>query len=374
MGGFPARPTISPENVGVISMDAFARLASVAACTVGISFPAFAEKITLKIASGHNASWTFIQQTQDFFIPEVKKRVKERTQHEVEFIEGFAGAMVKPTEVLESLQSGVIDIGVFCACHESQKLALHNFPMYLPFGPDDANISIKATRAVYDSVPELNATLEKTYSQKLLALFPFESYNLVSRFPINGPADLKGRKVGAAGPNLFWVEPTGALPLTVVGPEVYTSFQSGLMDVNIVFASVVDMLKLYDVAPYLVNVRFGSMSITPLNINLRRFNRLPREVQDILVEVGRDAEARSGKYIEEFSQRMLELVKKNGAKVVDISESERLAWARSIASQPGEITKKLEAETKQPIRRAMQVYMDATRAAGHKWPVEYKID
>ena len=185
---------------------------------------------------------------------------------------------------------------------------------------------------------------------------------------------MKGRKVGAAGPNLFWVEPTGALPLSVVGPEVYTSFQSGLMDVNIVFASVIDMLKLYDVAPYLVNVRFGSMTITPLNINLRRFNRLPPDVRDVIVEVGRDTEARSGKYIEEYAQRMLDLVKKNGAKVVEISEAERLAWAKSIAVHPGEISKKMEAETKQPIRRAMRVYMDATRAAGHKWPVDYKID
>ena len=148
-----------------------------------ISVPAQADKITLKIASGHNASWTFIQQTQDYFIPEVKKRVKERTQHEIEFIEGFAGAMVKPTEVLEGLQSGVIDIGVFCACHESQKLALHNFSMYLPFGPDDPNISIKATRAVYDSIPQFNEILEKTYGQKLLALYPSNptTWFLVSR-------------------------------------------------------------------------------------------------------------------------------------------------------------------------------------------------
>ena len=116
------------------------------------------------------------------------------------------------------------------------------------------------------------------------------------------------------------------------------------------------------------------MTITPLNINLRRFNRLPPEVRDIIVEVGRDAEARSGQYMEEYAQRMLELVKKNGAKVVDISESERLAWAKSIAAHPGAITKKMESETKQPIRRAMQVYTEATKAAGYNWLVEYKLD
>ena len=44
----------------------------------------WAEKFTLKIASGHSPSWHFIQLTQNYFMPEVKKRVKEKTGHDID--------------------------------------------------------------------------------------------------------------------------------------------------------------------------------------------------------------------------------------------------------------------------------------------------
>lgn len=62
-------------------------VASIAAAS-GLARPAIAaddKKINFKIASGHNASWHFIQITQKYFMPEVKKRVMERTGYEVEF-------------------------------------------------------------------------------------------------------------------------------------------------------------------------------------------------------------------------------------------------------------------------------------------------
>lgn len=338
------------------------------------SGPSRADTFKLKIASGHNASWHFIQFTQQYFMPEVKKRVKERTKHEVDWIEGFAGAMVKPTEVLEGLQSGIIDLGIYCICHEGQKLALQNFPMYLPFGPTDADVSVKSARKVYESVPQLKTIYEKSWNQKLLALVPFDTYMLMSRFPVKSPADVKGKKIGGAGPNMFWVENAGAQVLTVTGPEVYTSFQSGLMDAVIGFVSIEDTLKLYDVAPYLNMTGFGAMTNTNLNISMRTYNKLPKEVQDIMVEVGRDMEARVGTFTNEVFDKYVKLVEKNGAKFVQVTDSDRQAWAQLLADAPGKIAKKIEAETKLPMGKAMNAYIEATAAAGHKWPVRYKID
>ena len=332
-----------------------------------------AEKITLKIASGHSPSWHFIQITQNYFIPEVKKRVKERTKHEIEFVEGFSGAMVKATEVFEGVQSGIIDVGMFCICHEAQKLALHNFPMYLPFGPSDPEVSLKATRKVYDTIPELNREFER-YGQRLLSFVPFEPYNIVSRFPINAASEVKGRKIGAAGPNAFWVESAGALPVSVGGPDMYTSFQTGLIDSMVIFLSVMDSLKLFEVAPNFVNVSFGAMTVTPLTVNVRKFNSLPKEVQVILVEVGRDMEARAGAFTRELVEKTLSEVKSRGVNIVNVSEAERAAWARMLTDASGKIGARFEAETKLPVRKAMKAYIEATEAAGHRWPAKAKLD
>lgn len=335
--------------------------------------PAQAEKITLKIASGHSPSWHFIQLTQTFFIPEVKKRVKEKTSHEIEFIEGFSGAMVKTTEVLEAVESGVVDVGMYCICHEAQKLALNNFPMYLPFGPSNPEISVKATRKVYDTHPELNRQFDK-YGQRVLALVPFEPYNIVSRNPMAQASDVKGRKVGAAGPNAFWVENVGALPVSVAGPDMYTSLQTGLIDSMIIFASVMDSLKLFEVAPNFIDVSFGAMTVTTLTVNNRRFAKLPKEVQDIIVAVGKEMEARGGVLTRELGDKMMQTVKDKGIKVSTISDANRKAWAEMLTDAPRTVARKYEAENKLPMQQVMKSYIAATEAAGYTWPVKAKLD
>jgi len=335
--------------------------------------PAVADKFTFKIASGHPTSWHFIQYTKDYFVPEVKKRAKEKG-HDVEFVEGWAGAMVKATEVLEGLESGIIDFGIYCVCHEGQKLMLHNFMMYMPFGPADPAISAKATRKVYDTIPEINGVFEKNHKQRVLALIPFDPYNMLSKNPIKGAADMKGRKTGGAGPNLFWVEHVGALPVSVTGPEVFTSFQSGLIDSLVAFVYIQDSLKLYDYAPHVTVVEFGAMTITPLNVNIAKFNSLPKDLQDIIVAVGKDLEAKGGTQTKQMYEDALKTSKEKGAKINVLGDAERAEWAKLLSDQPAKLATEMEQKSKLPIKKAMNAYLSAAEELGHKWPNRYKLD
>lgn len=344
-----------------------------ALAALGFSSAAQAEKYTVKIGSGHSPSWIHVALTQNFFIPEVKKRVKERTGHDIEFIENWSGSSVKTTEVLEAVEQGVLDFGVYCICHEAQKLALNNFPMYLPFGPSNPEVSVRATRKVYEDTPELPRQFEK-YGQRLLTLVPFEPYNIVARSAIQKAADVKGRKVGAAGPNAFWVSEAGALPVSVPGPDMYTSLQTGLIDSMIIFLSVMDSLKLFDVAPNFVDVSFGSMTVTSLTVNNRRFGRFPKEVQNILIEVGREMEARSARVTRETSEKTVAAIRARGVNVVTVSEPERRAWAEMLVNAPRDIAKKYETENKLPMIQVMRAYIAATEAEGYRWPVKAKLD
>ena len=93
-----------------------------------------AEDFKLRIASGHPAANTYVNLMQNFFVPEVTKRVAAKTKHKVEFIEGYGGSMVKVADTLEGVQSGIIDIGGYCFCFEPSNLPLHAFQVMLPFG------------------------------------------------------------------------------------------------------------------------------------------------------------------------------------------------------------------------------------------------
>ena len=77
----------------------------------GIS-AAQAESFTLRVGTGHPAGPTvYVNLVQDFFVPEVKRRVSEETEHEVEFIEGYGGADAGGAGQLEAGESGPPDAG-----------------------------------------------------------------------------------------------------------------------------------------------------------------------------------------------------------------------------------------------------------------------
>ena len=140
------------------------------------------EVIRLRIASGHPPANTYVNLMQNFFVPEVTKRVAEKTKYKVEFVEGYGGAMVKVADTLEGVQAGIIDIGGYCFCFEPSNLPLHAFQVMLPFGTMDPTVSLKVARAVYDKVPYMSKVFEDKFKQKLIALIADNGYNLGTNF------------------------------------------------------------------------------------------------------------------------------------------------------------------------------------------------
>jgi len=237
---------------------------------------AHAENIRLRIASGHPSANAYVNLMQNFFVPEVTRRVKEKTSHTVEFVEGYGGSMVKVADTLEGVQSGIIDIGGFCFCFEPSNLPLHAFQVMLPFGTMDPVTSVKMARAVYDKVPFMSKVFEDKYNQVLLALIADNGYNLGTNFEWNSVADLKGRKLAGAGLNLKWLEYAGAVPVQSSLPEAYTAMQTGVYQGWIMFPSGWVNFKLYEQGKYYTEIGFFAITWHCLTMNRARYNLLSK--------------------------------------------------------------------------------------------------
>ncbi len=143
-------------------------LLKVLAITVlaGVGTSAMAQDaIRLRIASGHPRANTYVALMQDFFVPEITKRVAARTKYKVEFVEGYGGSMVKVSDTLQGVQSGIIDIGGYNFGFEPSNLPLHPFQVMLPFGTMDPEMSLKIARAVYNKVPYLSKVFEDKFDE-----------------------------------------------------------------------------------------------------------------------------------------------------------------------------------------------------------------
>jgi TRAP-type C4-dicarboxylate transport system substrate-binding protein len=347
-------------------------LAAAAALALAATAPAGAEEIKLRIASGHPPANTYVSLMQSFFVPEVSKRVAARTKHKLEFIEGYGGQMVKVADTLEGVQSGIIDIGGYCFCFEPSNLPLHAFQVMLPFGTMNPVTSVKLARTVYDKVLYMSKVFEDKFNQRLLGLIADNGYNLGTNFEWNKVSDLKGQKLAGAGLNLKWLEYAGATPVQSSLPEAYTAMQTGVYNGWIMFPSGWVNFKLYEVGKYYTEIGFGAITWHGLTINKARYARLPKEVQEILREVGREYEARTGTVNLENYPKQLEHLKTLGAQVKQLPDAVRVDWASSLKTWPQEKASELD-KAGLPASQVLKLALEEAEKLGHKWPVRYQI-
>lgn len=335
---------------------------------------ASADNFTLRIGSGHpNGPAVYVADTANFFVPEVKRRVAEETEHTIDFVEGYGGAIAGVAETLESVQNGILDIGAYCICFEPAKLFLHNFPYYAPFGPQDSVQQMQATRAVYDKVPWLTEQFTSEYGQVLLGLHGWDNYHLGTTEPWDTVEDLKGVKIGGAGPNLPWLEFAGAIPVQSTLPDGYLSLQTGVYSGWLMFPSAYLGFKFYEPSPNYTLIGFGAMGVNALTMNERSMARLPEDVQKIIMEVGRAYEAQAGESLNGRQVSGLAGLKEVGANIKELGEDARAGWAKSLAEFPARQAKDADGRG-MPGTEVMAAYLEAVAATGYVWPYAYSLD
>ena len=347
------------------------------ACLVASTFTAtsaLSDTFTLRIGSGHpNGPAVYVTDMATFFVPEVKRRVAEETDHEINFVEGYGGAIATVAETLEAVQNGLLDIGGYCMCFEPAKLFLHNFPYYAPFGPQESSQQLEAARLTYEKIPWLREQFTEQYGQKLLALHGWDNYHLGTTMEWETIEDLKGVKIGGPGPNLPWLEYVGAIPVQSSLPEGYLSLSTGVYDGWLMFPSAYLSFKFYEPAPHYTLVGFGAVGVTVLTMNERSYNRLPPEVQKIIDEVGTEFEKRAGQRLDEQHLKGLEGLKANGTNIKALDEEIRVEWAKFLADFPRKQAQEGDSRG-MPGTEVMKAYLEAVEEVGYEWPHKYSID
>lgn len=331
-----------------------------------------AETYKLRIGSGHPVGATvYVTELHEFFVPESIRRVKERTGHDLQFTEAYGGSVAKVNETLQAVESGLLDIGGYCMCFEQSRLATFNFPYWTPFGPRSAVTAVRATRKVYDEFPQLAETFEKKHGQKLLAISGYDDYNLGTTFAWESLSDLKGRKIGAAGPNLPWLQGSGAVGVSSSLPDGYNGLKSGIYSGWIMFPSAYSSFKFYEPAPHYKLVQFGSVMVNAITINLRTWKRLPPQVQAVLSEVAREYELRQAQSLDASNQAGLQSLQQV-AKVSILSDKDRAQWAEGLKAWPGSMAREAR-RSGLPATAILRSYIRHLEAEGHSFPVAYPV-
>jgi TRAP-type C4-dicarboxylate transport system substrate-binding protein len=292
------------------------------------------KEILLRAAAGHPCveACYWVTGLEKFFCPEVEKRVHERTSKYKVVIKPFSGgAVAKHGEILESVQRGIVDIGIPVHVFEMSKLEPFNFTWWIPFSTNDTE---KVLRSYIKTINHFSVfeKLLARYNQRRIghSWWPQSTFQLATDFPIKTIDDLKGKKLAHGGPFLPWLAALGATSVQAPYSEVYTSVDTGVFNGFSMPANVAASLKIYEVAPYFTEVNFLANVTGNLTINLDTWKRLPEEVQKILDDVGDEYAWHLNDRRKFLEAKAYETMKKAGVKVHRLSQKEQARWAKVL--------------------------------------------
>ena len=334
--------------------------------------PAHADEIALRIGAGHPVVQAYVTLAKEFFVPEISKRAAERTKYTIHWTEAYGGAVAKLPEVLEAVQSGLLDIGALSLPFNPSQLYLSNYCYYVPFTSPDPRDAIKIARRLYDEFPPLHKQFEK-YGQRLLAIAATGDYDIITTGPWETLSDLARYKIGSAGPNLPWLTGTGATPVQASLNDAYTGMQTGIYQGYMVFPRAFVGYRLSEVGKYVKMVHFGAMPINVLTINLRTWSRLPPEVQKIVEEVSKEYEQRVGELAAKQDAEAIAAMKEQGVVMTELAPAEREKWALALAELP----RKAGADGDRrglPMTELLKKYIELLKSGGYKLPLDSKLD
>lgn len=287
----------------------------------------------------------------------------------------WAGSVCKLGEELEAVESGLSDMGAVVSAFEPSKLVHKQYAYNLPFGANEPLLAARAMAKLYDKFPIFKTIYEDRFNQKYVGGGGITgNYDLITTFPVKTVEDLKGRKIAAAGPNIPWLEGTGAVGVQSNLVEAYTSFQTGVYEGWVMFHQATVSFKLHEQAPYVLEIGFGCIDVTDITVNMDVWNKLPAEVQDIMFEVGEEYRMAEAAYVIEKTNEALKVLQDDpNVQIYKFPEDQRQAWAEKLPNIPLQWVKEAEAAGV-PGREIMTSYIGFLEEEGYTCPREWQIE
>ncbi|MGP1395721.1 MAG: C4-dicarboxylate TRAP transporter substrate-binding protein [Inquilinaceae bacterium] len=339
------------------------------AAAVTVVAPARAETIDATVVNGHPAIFLWVKHLTETFIPTVDAALAG-TAYDVNWTESYGGTLAKVGGELEALEAGLAEVGVVPTVFEPSNLPLHNVSYIAPFGSTDPALVLSVLNDLHAQQPGLVESLETYDLEYLGGGFALDNYLLMTTFPVATLDDLAGRKIGAPGPAVNWLEGTGAVGVSGNLTTYYNDIQTGVFEGVIVFPTAAAPAKLAEVAPYVTLTDFGAQYAGVLVANKPWFDRQPAPVQQALRD---GAAAYTEAYQTELVARVdsaLQTMVDAGATVAPLPAAEKTRWAAALPNVPRQWATDLDGQG-QPGSDVLSTYMQALRDAGTALPRDW---
>jgi len=231
---------------------------------------------------------------QSVGLTEFAQKVKEATRGKVEITVQAGGALgYKGPELLAAVRDGLVPVSDMLTSGVAGDEALFDI-VTLPFliqSFDEGKILSDIARPHFDKVAETK------WGQKILYISPWPAAGIWSKKEVKNIADMKGLKTRTYDKNGSLVmQAVGAVPHTLPFSEVYASLATGVIDSVMTSTPTAVDAKFWEVLKYYAPLNI-TMATDMVTVNLKEFNKLDKETQAALVQLGKEMESEMWKKV-----------------------------------------------------------------------------
>ncbi len=250
------------------------------------------------------------------------KAIEERSKGRVKMEVYPAGQLYKAMELLNAVMSGAAEMGTTPGAMFTgpvPTMDVFDIPLLLR----DYGEVLKTWEGEPGDI--LRAKMEKVGIKTIGFAAYGENLSFCSHKPLTKPADFKGLKIRCntnMGADL--VKEFGAAPVIFSSAEVYDALQRKTIDAaNSGVTSFVER-KWYEVTEH-ATLTWASYSVWPEMVNVKFWNSLPKDIQQILLDVGKEHQAYLLKETARTDKEAVELLKTK-LKIYELTPADRKAW------------------------------------------------
>ena len=348
---------------------------AVAAAIAATAFAApasAAETIKLTAISGYPPAASWVKAMMEAFIPGVDAELAKTGKYKIEWNEAFSGQIVKPRGELEGIETGLGDLGLVVTAFHTDKLPLYKLTFVTPFVSTDLGLIVKTVDAMQAKFPKWDEAWAKFNQVSIVNTGAVDNYVVMSAKPLKALSDFKGKKIGAAGPNLPWVTAVGAAGVSTNLADAYNSLSTGIYEGGLFWAEAAGGFKLCEPAPYFLDAHIGGVQSHNISVNKDVWEGLPEEVRMAMKKSAAAHQAMATDLVNNGASKGIAKCKAEYKSVVtEMTAADRTKWAMALDNAAKPWAADLE-KSGVPGKAVLSAYMDAMRAANQ--PIERHWD
>lgn len=281
------------------------------------------------------------------------KDIETLSNGKIKVIPHWAGALGAAKDQYDMVIDGISDLSEFPVGWSPGRFPLSEITG-LPIRGDSSEQICKSINEVVKK-----GYLNKEHSEvHLLIIGATSPQKFWSRKKISSISDLKGMKIRAlTKPEVALVKALGGVPTPMPITEMYLALDRGVMDAGFFDYGSSMAFKLYEVAPYVMELNVYSTPVAMI-MNKAWYEKLSPDLKTVIDKSTEPRAAIAGRTLDKFETMGKGVGVKHGLQVIEVSAADR-ARLNELA-QPI-ITKWADSlEVKgYPAKAAVKTYMDA---------------